>query len=207
MAPADPCYHGSPGTAIAEPPLAAAHRPDGTDRAPLTRDYRMLHRRGGSGGSARSPCGRGVGPWACGRWAAAGRRPCLPLAPRRPWACGRWPLVRRRPLAPRRPPVGRRPGLGPPVGRRQLEARETLAQGSGGRRGSPQWSAAGVRRIGRGVAGPDPAPRPEREPPAPGPGHPGPAGPARGHATARTSEATPMCTGARPIGQLTVQPR
>ena len=70
MAPADPCYHGSPGTAIAESPLAAAHRPDGTDRAPLTRDYRMLHRGGGSGGSASSR--------AAGAWGRVGRWPCRP---------------------------------------------------------------------------------------------------------------------------------
>jgi len=52
VAPADPCYHGSPGTAIAEPPVVAAHRPDGTDRAPLTRDYRMAGR--GEGHGSRS---------------------------------------------------------------------------------------------------------------------------------------------------------
>ena len=86
MAPADPCYHGSPGTAIAEPPLAAAHRPDGTDRAPLTRDYRMLHGRGGSGGSARSRAA-GVGGWACGR----DRRLGGPSSAAGPSLAARWP--------------------------------------------------------------------------------------------------------------------
>ena len=167
MAPADPCYHGSPGTAIAEPPLAAAHRPDGTDRAPLTRDYRMLHRRGGSGRSASS---RAAGAWgrgrAAARWptAARGPRGAAGVRPAGPASAACWPPAARGPRGaagspgPRDPAPGAWPPQGPAAGVRRMSPAGGVRRGPG--------------RIGRGVARPDATPRPGREPSAPVPAIP-----------------------------------
>ena len=162
--------------------MIAAHRPDGTDRAPLTRDYRMVDRRDGSTSGPRRLARRedtasafldrtGHGSSAAGRWlhrpgrvgrplrvgrsSTAARRP---LVDRRSSAVGRWlrrPLVDRRSSAARRPALAvlaRPPG---PADRRLSAARRPLVSArSTARARIAAGRPPGARGIGRGVAEP-----------------------------------------------------